>query len=640
MGSLTTRDGEISRDPGPRTAGRVWRVNLRIALAVGALAALAGAAPPPAETTTAAPRIVAQALPVLPIGKVLEDRDGDTIPDRIDQKVRVRGVVVVDSDTFSDEYFQVTIADSTGGVNLYNRKHSLNLAIGTEVEATGKVSEYHGAVQLSHADIKVLGQVEPAEPAVLTVGQAASWKWFGRVVKLEGTLGKLDLGTTTEIPLTGDDGKTIDLYFPQQIGRVFQFSDFPSGSRVVATGVVTIYKPTVPYDSGWELLIRGAGGLSVESPPPPQWRRRVAGWFAAVLIVIVSTTAMILLLRKRRLERERELRVLNRVSSILASASPRLDELLELSVATFVEQDLADAASIHLFEPDRSLVLRATSGFGRAVADRLDSEDVVQDLAAAVVRRDARLDDWSGSDAFHRLAGEMGLGEASVLPLRGRNGLVGVLTLFGPPGSGSSREVSRLIDSSANLVALGIENLLMARQSEEDREELKQLAITDDLTGLYNRRFLEEYLRIQTAMTRRRGASMAFLVVDIDHFKRVNDTWGHEAGDRALVRAAELIRGVVRASDLPVRYGGEEFLIVMPDGTRDGVLAFAERLRSNFEEMEIDGPAGSEPIRLTISIGIAFYPDHGDRVREVLRTADEAVYRSKREGRNRVTVAE
>jgi diguanylate cyclase (GGDEF) domain len=189
--------------------------------------------------------------------------------------------------------------------------------------------------------------------------------------------------------------------------------------------------------------------------------------------------------------------------------------------------------------------------------------------------------------------------------------------------------------SAAGLISFGLDNLSMSKSFEARETELKQLAITDDLTGLYNRRFLDEYLRIQLAMAKRQQTRIAFLSIDIDHFKMLNDMHGHATGDRVLVKVGAMFRTSIRASDLAVRIGGEEFLIVIPDTDREGAVIFAERLCEQFAATEF---CSEPPVRLTVSIGVAIYPDDGVEEGTLLRTADEALYRSKREGRNRITV--
>lgn len=161
------------------------------------------------------------------------------------------------------------------------------------------------------------------------------------------------------------------------------------------------------------------------------------------------------------------------------------------------------------------------------------------------------------------------------------------------------------------------------------------LALTDSLTGLHNRRYLASHLE---AVMRRMADSqkpVSVLMIDIDHFKRVNDSFGHAVGDRVLSEIAKCISGNVRVFDLPVRFGGEEFVVVMPDATTDVALAVAERLCRKMREQPIDVGAGTSAI-VTLSLGVAEMRGPDDTPEALLRRADVALYQAKREGRDRV----
>ncbi|RPH61264.1 MAG: diguanylate cyclase [Chloroflexi bacterium] len=165
-------------------------------------------------------------------------------------------------------------------------------------------------------------------------------------------------------------------------------------------------------------------------------------------------------------------------------------------------------------------------------------------------------------------------------------------------------------------------------------QKVREQAIRDALTGLYNRHYLSEMLGAELSRAKRGAYTVAFLLVDLDHFKNVNDTYGHPAGDQALITATKVIGEHTRRSDIACRYGGEEFLIVMPEITREGALRRAEQLRADIENLQIQ--AGQQTIRVTASIGIAIYPLHGDDSDEILSAVDSALYQAKETGRNRV----
>jgi len=166
--------------------------------------------------------------------------------------------------------------------------------------------------------------------------------------------------------------------------------------------------------------------------------------------------------------------------------------------------------------------------------------------------------------------------------------------------------------------------------------ELQRLSSTDRLTGLYNRGHWEELLRMEYARHRRYDSQAALVMFDIDNFKAINDSYGHQAGDRVIQQVAELIRDNLRDSDHAGRYGGEEFVVLLPDSNKQGGLTFAERLRRVIEACEVRHE--QHRIRFTISLGVAdlSLPSNGHA--QLIEWADSALYASKTAGRNRVTL--
>ena len=165
------------------------------------------------------------------------------------------------------------------------------------------------------------------------------------------------------------------------------------------------------------------------------------------------------------------------------------------------------------------------------------------------------------------------------------------------------------------------------------REELEQMARIDALTGISNRRFLEEEARHIFASSRRHSHLMAVLLLDLDHFKAINDTFGHEVGDRVLKEVAAVCETELRDEDVFGRLGGEEFLAVLPETGSEEARYAAERLRNAVEALEIE--ADERTVRVTVSIGVAILAGEDDAFAALLRRADEALYEAKRTGRNR-----
>lgn len=166
------------------------------------------------------------------------------------------------------------------------------------------------------------------------------------------------------------------------------------------------------------------------------------------------------------------------------------------------------------------------------------------------------------------------------------------------------------------------------------RAQLYDLAIKDELTGLFIRRYFTHRLQEEIRRARRYKQEFSLIMLDIDHFKDVNDTYGHAVGDKALICMAKLLEKTVRDPDVPCRYGGEEFVVMLPETGIDGAALLAERLRVVIEETII--PELKRAI--TVSLGVATYPIHGDEATTLMHAADMALYSAKEEGRNRVHI--
>jgi diguanylate cyclase (GGDEF)-like protein len=170
-----------------------------------------------------------------------------------------------------------------------------------------------------------------------------------------------------------------------------------------------------------------------------------------------------------------------------------------------------------------------------------------------------------------------------------------------------------------------------------DLARLTRQAQTDDLTNLANRRALDERLDVEVDHARRLGTNVAFVIADIDTFKSINDSYGHQTGDDVLRRVGRTFAEAVRELDLPGRYGGEEFAIVLPGTNLSGARALSEKIRRNLEELLVTTPDGS-PFQVTASFGAACFPAQAG-VEELVAAADAALYEAKRTGKNRVVTA-
>jgi diguanylate cyclase (GGDEF)-like protein len=185
-------------------------------------------------------------------------------------------------------------------------------------------------------------------------------------------------------------------------------------------------------------------------------------------------------------------------------------------------------------------------------------------------------------------------------------------------------------------------NFMVARlregrdELEAANRELERLSVTDALTGLYNRRLLMENMVHEVQRSSRTEQPFSILLMDIDDFKGFNDSYGHQAGDQALVMVAQIIRESVRVMDSVARYGGEEFVVVLPETDLPEAADTAERIRSAIESRKLS--LGEEDVGVTISIGVAEFPADGETVEAVIASADQVLYRAKEQGRNRVVL--
>ena len=205
----------------------------------------------------------------------------------------------------------------------------------------------------------------------------------------------------------------------------------------------------------------------------------------------------------------------------------------------------------------------------------------------------------------------------------------GLLQLALRPGH-QTGPLEKLAVSTMQQFLLTVENLRL-------RESLRMQAIHDPLTGLFNRRYMEAALESEMSRAVRKGTTVGIIMLDIDHFKDFNDSWGHEVGDIVLRQLGVFLQASVRNEDIACRYGGEEFLIIMPEISQEKVVQRAEGLRAGVRTLNPDAGLPWQG-KLSISLGVADFPHDGQTAQEVLQAADQALYQAKRAGRDRVVV--
>lgn len=214
-------------------------------------------------------------------------------------------------------------------------------------------------------------------------------------------------------------------------------------------------------------------------------------------------------------------------------------------------------------------------------------------------------------------------------PLKFKEGTIGVINIVNKRGGGmfSDTELS-LLNLIASQAAVTIEN-----------NKLYELSITDGMTRLYVHRYFQARLSEELLRARRYGLSLSLIMIDIDNFKKFNDNYGHQVGDKVLQKVAQTIKETVRTGvDIPCRYGGEEMSVILPETRDDEALFTAERIRERISEIRVPHPSGD--LKITVSIGVASYPIHSHDRESLIKVADKALYESKANGKNRSTLAE
>jgi diguanylate cyclase (GGDEF)-like protein len=339
-------------------------------------------------------------------------------------------------------------------------------------------------------------------------------------------------------------------------------------------------------------------------------------------------------LRRARDEKKRFFDALERLNRITKPFEV-FDTTLELAQVLAG----ADVAALTLHE-DRGArryhkVVRALGEpcFVGAVDGREWADDL-GGLVASSVRLGSSLPgkelDLARTPIFDPEARWKGINSLRVLPLRSAEQVLGTLVVGTRRPGAYGSDLTRQLEVIAMQAA---ESILRARLF--DATEL--LATTDGLTGLVNHRTFQARLDEQLALAQRYGKRAALLIGDIDHFKLVNDTYGHPVGDVVLRGVAQTLAREARTTDLAARYGGEEFAILMPETDTAGALVIAERIRERVAAEVFETEQG--PLRVTLSLGVAGYPDDADRRASLVERADACLYQAKRAGRNRTVAA-
>ncbi len=306
----------------------------------------------------------------------------------------------------------------------------------------------------------------------------------------------------------------------------------------------------------------------------------------------------------------------------------RADELREVLPAFLPKLLPGSAGAVYLYRNSRDFLQRAATWGGGSHHPDLVAPDQCWGLRFGRVHLAGSGD---GMHCTHCAGTPPAAGRSNLcVPMISQGEVLGLLVASVPAGPDTALDQAAATAISEQL-ALGTSNINL-------REVLRRQSTTDELTGLYNRRWFDETLRRELFRAERKRAALAVVMIDLDHFKRMNDTYGHDAGDLVLRAVGQCLRDGMRRSDVACRYGGEELVLVLPECDGAAAVRCAETIRTAIAALALR--QGDVPLpAVTASFGVAAWPAHGDDAATLLQSADRALYEAKHGGRNRVCMA-
>ena len=363
--------------------------------------------------------------------------------------------------------------------------------------------------------------------------------------------------------------------------------------------------------------------------------------------------------RRQIEEAEREQRILAeslRDTAAVLNSALVLDQVLDNILTNVGRVVPHDAATIMLVNDDGEGYIVREHGFAeREGADRIKAlrlliasvphlNEMVETGRPVIVPDTVAVPKWNQSATAVWARSYAGI------PIQFMGSVVGFINLYSTTAGFFTSAHTERMQSFANQTATAFANSrlveelqrantrLYAQLSENQalQNELQEQAIRDPLTGVFNRRYLQETLDREIARVHRTSQPVGIMIMDIDRFKIINDTYGHKAGDLILQALGKMLKAIIRREDIACRYGGEEFVVVMPGASLQTAQKRANIIRSRFEALRVTYE--TQNLHSTVSLGVAAYPLHGATGEEVLIRADRALYRAKQEGRNRVVV--
>ena len=318
------------------------------------------------------------------------------------------------------------------------------------------------------------------------------------------------------------------------------------------------------------------------------------------------------------------------------SATNSIDEILDFVTHRAKELFPCDACAVRLVnEENGALVLTGAAGLTEGSDARRLMEALPSTVATCwAIRKDKPfvVEDVARDFACKHLETALRFRSYLCVPLTAGGTTLGVLQMMSHRAKAFSPDHVQLFVGLTDQAAIAVQRAKL-------HEEVQRLAVRDGLTGLFNYSYFHEQLALELTRSKRNGTPVTIILMDIDHFKSFNDTYGHPTGDMLLKRLAEVLGETVRAVDLTARMGGEEFAVLLPDTDKAGAHRVAEKLRASIESTEFVGNAAVPVVHRTISLGVASYPEDAKKREELVRRADEALYQAKAKGRNAVVLA-
>jgi len=289
------------------------------------------------------------------------------------------------------------------------------------------------------------------------------------------------------------------------------------------------------------------------------------------------------------------------------------------------------ALGIVLVGPGENLIYRGRLTGGQTNTRLKAISPQSMELAYRVVREGepVRVMDLTRRTDYERLL--KSARSAMLVPMITHGKATGLLLAESPRPGAFEEQDERFLSVLARSAAMALENAILHRKTEE-------LTIIDELTSVYNYRYFSEKIKEEKKRAIRYQQPLSLIMLDIDSFKRFNDNYGHETGNQVLVRMVGVIKGVIRDVDILCRYGGEEFIVVLPNTIQREAHRIAERIRREVEAAEFSGGNGTPNLKVTVSVGVTSYPENGLDDGELVNAVDQAMYRAKGSGKNTVCI--